>query len=71
MLALAGPSGFSLMTYDYSAGPGAPGPNGPLKWQQENVEDIMEDDNRGWMLYWCIGVCTASLTVTLQAVVQL
>eukprot|EP00775_Hariotina_reticulata_P004211 gene4211-4460_t len=39
-------AGFSLMTYDYSGGPGAPGPNGPLKWQQENVQDILEDDSK-------------------------
>lgn len=30
--------GFSLMTYDYSAG--APGPNFPLPWQEQNLKQL-------------------------------
>jgi chitinase domain-containing protein 1 len=32
--------GFSLMTYDYTAG-GAPGPNAPLPWMEKNLKELL------------------------------
>lgn len=38
---------FSLMTYDYSAAAGAPGPNAPLSWQRENVKALRQQAAKG------------------------
>jgi hypothetical protein len=35
-------AGFNVMTYDYSYG--RAGPNGPLPWQEENVQEMMGDE---------------------------
>lgn len=39
--------GFSLMTYDYTFDSAKPGPNAPVKWQQLNVERILESGKAG------------------------
>ncbi|KAF6257097.1 glycoside hydrolase superfamily [Scenedesmus sp. NREL 46B-D3] len=35
-------AGFNVMTYDYSHG--RAGPNGPLPWQEQNVQEMMGDE---------------------------
>lgn len=56
--------GFSLMTYDYSAG--APGPNFPLPWQEQNLKQLAAEASsskgaKGGVLtkpsYVFVGVC--------------
>jgi hypothetical protein len=63
--------GFSLMTYDYSAG--APGPNFPLPWQEQNVKQLTSEAGgskgaKGGVLGLSFG-CMLLLVVRLVCVV--
>ncbi|RUO96393.1 chitinase domain-containing protein 1 precursor [Jimgerdemannia flammicorona] len=40
----------SLMTYDYSSSKPTGGPNAPIDWMEENIDDITNDSNRRKLL---------------------
>jgi hypothetical protein len=72
-------AGLSMMTYDYGGTPGAPGPNAPLSWVEDNIQAMKVAAGgegggglgQDWSVRWGLGVLVSKGLGYLQKLVSL